>query len=56
MWNVCLGEVEDGGQGHVRFVEGEELDAGDLVQRDIEEHCLFIKCCGMLYQLPWFRK
>jgi hypothetical protein len=51
-----LGKVEDGNQGHVRFVEGEKLDAEDLVQGDVEEHCLFVKCCGMLYQLLWFRK
>jgi hypothetical protein len=48
--------VENGGEGDVRSVEGEELDADDLVHADVEKHCPFVKCCGMVYQLPWFRK
>ena len=37
--------MQDGGQRDVEFVEGQELDAKDLVQRDIEEHSVIVESC-----------
>ena len=47
-----LCEVQDGGEGDVGSMKGEELDAEDLVHGDVEEHGLFIECCGNPRQRP----
>ena len=46
-----LYEVQDGGEGDMGSVEGQELDAEDLVHGDVEEHGMFVECCGTLCQL-----